>query len=325
MRRPRILVVGSFVMDLIVSTSRFPGSGETVLGTSYETAPGGKGANQAMQAARLGADTAICGKVGDDDFGRALLRSAQSAGIDISRVAITPEVSTAVGNVQLEVTEKGTSNRIIVVSGANMAITKEDIAFLKEDIRRFDMLLLQLEIPMEINELAATYAYDAGVPVMLNSAPSAPLPEALLGRLTYISPNEHEAKDLTGVTIHTPEDARIAASILRDKGIKNVLITLGSQGAVLETDDGFIHSPCVEGVRVADPTAAGDSFVGAFVTAVCAGASHEQALVFANYAAAITVSRMGAQPSEPTIGEVVALMQEKKAACRDAAFLANLL
>lgn len=323
--RPRILVVGSFVMDLIVSTPRFPGIGETVLGTSYTTAPGGKGANQAIQAARLGAVTAMCGKVGGDDFGRALLQSAQDAGIDTSHVLIDQHASSAVGNIQLEVTQKGTSNRIIVVPGANMTITGEDIAFLRDDIGRYDMVMLQLEIPMWINEKVAAYAYENGVPVMLNSAPSDPLSAELLSHLTYISPNEHEAGDLTGVPVRNPQDAHKAAAVLREKGVPNVIITLGAQGAVMDTDDGFIHRPGVRGVEAVDPTAAGDSFVGAFCVAVCAGASHKDALVFANHAAAITVSRMGAQPSEPTIAEVVSLMRDKHAACGDGGYLETLM
>lgn len=187
-RTPRILVVGSFVMDLIVSAPRFPQSGETVLGSGYQTAPGGKGANQAVQAARLGAQVTMVGKVGDDAFGRQLVDSARQAGVDVSRVIVSRETFSAIGNVQLEVCQGRTANRIIVVPGANMTIVPEEVAFLKEEIAKFDLVILQLEIPMEINLLVASYARAKGVPVMLNSAPAAPLSPELMPLLTYISP-----------------------------------------------------------------------------------------------------------------------------------------
>jgi len=316
-KKPKILVVGSFVMDLIVSTNKFPNSGETVLGTSFQTAPGGKGANQAVQAARLGADVTMVGKVGNDDFGKRLVQSCKDSGIHTDFVAVDDTVSSAVGNVQLEVSENETRNRIIVVSGANMTITPQDIAFLKDTIDRYDMVILQLEIPMQINEIVAKYAFDKGVPVMLNSAPSAPLSDELLSCLTYISPNEHEAADLSGVKIRkdgkkvNEADVKAAVNVLLAKGVKNVIITLGSAGAVVANAKESVYAPCVDVVEVKDPTAAGDSFVGAFTTAVCAGLNHSQALDFANYTATLTVSRMGAQPSLPKFDEVITLMKEQ--------------
>jgi len=316
-KKPKILVVGSFVMDLIVSTNKFPNSGETVLGTSFQTAPGGKGANQAVQAARLGADVTMVGKVGNDDFGKRLVQSCKDSGIHTDFVAVDDTVSSAVGNVQLEVSENETRNRIIVVSGANMTITPQDIAFLKDTIDRYDMVILQLEIPMQINEIVAKYAFDKGVPVMLNSAPSAPLSDELLSCLTYISPNEHEAADLSGVKIRkdgkkiNEAEVKAAVNVLLAKGVKNVIITLGSAGAVVANAKESVYAPCVDVVEVKDPTAAGDSFVGAFTTAVCAGLNHSQALDFANYTATLTVSRMGAQPSLPKFDEVITLMKEQ--------------
>lgn len=316
-KKPKILVVGSFVMDLIVSTEKFPNAGETVLGKSFRTAPGGKGANQAVQAARLGADVTMVGKVGDDDFGKSLIGSAREAGIHTEHVAVSPEASSSVGNVQLEVRGGETRNRILVVPGANMTITPEDVAFLKDTIGKYDMAVLQLEIPMEINELVARYAHDKGVPVMLNSAPSAPLSEELLKCLTYISPNEHEAADLTGIPIRKDgktvnrEDVKAAVNALLEKGVKNVVITLGNAGAVVANRDEFVYEPCIDVVEVKDPTAAGDSFVGAFTTAVCAGLNHRDALHFANYTATLTVSRMGAQPSLPKLAEVLELMKRE--------------
>jgi ribokinase len=316
-KRPKILVVGSFVMDLIVSTEKFPNSGETVLGKSFRTAPGGKGANQAVQAARLGADVTMVGKVGNDDFGRSLINSCKESGIHTEHIAVDPEVSSAVGNIILEVGEgKSAKNRIVVVPGANMTITPEDVAFLKDTINQYDMVILQLEIPMQINEIVAKYAFDKNVPVMLNSAPSAPLSEELLSRLTYISPNEHEAADLTGIHIRkdgklvNQNDAEAVVDSLLQKGVKNAVITLGSAGAVVANKNEFVYQSCIDVVEVKDPTAAGDSFVGAFTTGLCAGLSLSEALTFANYTATLTVSRMGAQPSLPYLDEVLDLMKK---------------
>lgn len=309
-RKPKILVVGSFVMDLISSTTRFPQSGESIIGFDFSTAPGGKGANQAVQAAYLGADVSMVGKVGNDDFGKILLKSISESGVNCDRVAVSDTRPSAVGNIQLEVTEKGTANRILVVPGANMDIVSADVDFLKEAIADYDMVILQLEIPMEINEQVARYAYDKGVAVMLNSAPSAPLSDELLSCLTYISPNEHEASDLTGIKITDDETALAAAKALKDKGVKNVLITMGSRGAAFYDGEEFFISESVNYAPVLDPTAAGDSFVGAFCTATCAGASAKDALLFANHTAAITVSGMGAQPSLPKLSKVLEFMEK---------------
>ena len=315
-KQAKILVVGSLVMDLIVSTPRFPQEGETVLGSDFRTASGGKGANQAVQAARLGADVTMIGRVGEDAFGQEMIESLKASGVHTERILKTAGVSSAIGNVQLEKHADGTTaNRIIVVSGANMKITPDDVAFLKEGIADYDMVILQYEIPMQINEIVAGYAAAKGVPVMVNTAPSAPTSDELLKNVAYISPNEHEAQDLTGIPVRTEEDARKASEQLMSRGVRNVIITRGVAGATLMNKDGMIVSPCVPCEHVADPTAAGDSFVGAFCTALCMGASHEAALRFANYTAHITVSRMGAQPSLPVLDEVLALMRSHGEDC----------
>ena len=314
---PRILVVGSCVMDLIVGTERFPQSGETVIGHSFSTAPGGKGANQAVQAAKLGAEVTMVGKVGNDGFGKDLIESLKESGVSVKYVMRTDEAPSAVGNVQLETAAEHTVNRICVVPGANMKIKVEDVAFLKNEISKYDLVILQLEIPMEINCEVARYAYSANVPVMLNSAPFTQIPEELLKCLAYISPNEHEAALMTGIKIGSIQEAETAADIINKMGIENVLITLGSAGAVMKNRDVFIHSPCVDDINAADPTAAGDSFVAAFCVAVCAGLKPKDALMFSNYTAALTVSRIGAQPSLPTINELKALMEKHGAIGKD--------
>lgn len=311
MKKPDILVVGSFVMDQIVTTDVFPRQGQTILAKTFRKAPGGKGANQAVQMARLGANVTMCGKLGLDANGREMLAVCQEAGICTDHVCYDPDCASGCAVIILEETPgASTQNRIMVVPGANMTLCPGDVAFLEESIGGYDLVVLQLEIPMEVNTLVAQYARAKGVPVMLNSAPSAPLPQELLACLTYISPNEHEAQDLTGIAIaHNGKDAdtdavRQAAAALQAKGSENVLITLGSAGAAFIREDEFCMSPAVQGVHAVDPTAAGDSFVGAFCVANCWGLKTEDVLRFANHTAALTVSRMGAMPSLPTLAEV---------------------
>ena len=319
MAKPKILVVGSFVMDQIATTEVFPREGQTVLGGTFSKAPGGKGANQAVQMARLGADVTMVGKLGHDGNGEDMIKTCKEAGINTDYVLYDDELPSGCSVIILEEAPgKQTVNRIIVLSGSNMSITPDDVAFLKEKVAEYDLVVLQLEIPMEINELVAPYAYEKGVPVMLNSAPSAPLSDELLSHLAYISPNEHEAFDMVGVKIShegkevNMEEAKAATAALKAKGVKNVLITLGESGAVLDTEkDGFFYSPCVDGIMAVDPTAAGDSFVGALSVGLCCGWGYEETLRFANHTAGLTVSALGAMPSLPPLDKVEAFLREK--------------
>ncbi len=316
--KPKILVVGSFVMDQIAETPVFPRQGQTVLGGRFTKAPGGKGANQAVQAARLGADVTMVGKLGRDANCEEMLAACKRDGIRTEHVLYDPKEPSGCSVIILEKGGDGqTLNRIIVLSGSNMTITTEEVAFLEELLPAYDLVMLQLEIPMEVNEFVAEMAYRKGVKVMLNSAPSAPLSDKFLSHLTYISPNEHEAYDLTGIEIRHEgkrvelADARAAAQALRNKGVQNVLITLGDAGAVLDTERGFHYGPGVEGVVAVDPTAAGDSFVGAFCVGSCLNWQEEELLRFANHTAALTVSKMGAMPSLPVLSQVEAYLAQK--------------
>ena len=200
LRKPKILVVGSFMMDLIASTSRAPKEGETVIGMSFRTAPGGKGANQAVQCARLGADVTMVGRVGNDAFGTILQNAVKDAGIDVSHVTVDPQESSGVGHITLEVTEHNAKNRITVCPGANFTMKEEHIAWLKDAIGQYDMVIMQLELPMDIVKTVARWAKESGVPVMLNPAPAAALSDDLLSCVTYLSPNEHEAALRAGST-----------------------------------------------------------------------------------------------------------------------------
>lgn len=316
-KKPNILVVGSFVMDHFATTTLFPRQGETVLGEAFWQAPGGKGANQAVQAARLGANVTMVGKVGRDQYAQALLNSMNEDGVDTSCILFDDNKPTACSFVILELGEDGSSNnRIIVIPGSNMTITAEEIGYLEHHIRNYDMVMLQLEIPMEINELVCKYAHQAGVPVMLNPAPSDDLSKEMLANLTYISPNEHETFNMTGVAIPTDNDSKMlmkaqeACTALRSSGARNAMITMGSKGAAFMGDEGFSFSPSVEGVSAVDPTAAGDSFVASFCWAKAVGLTNSDSLIFANHAAAITVSRKGAIPALPTLEEVQASLSD---------------
>lgn len=316
-RKPRILVVGSFVMDVIATTERVPAAGQTVYGKSFHTAPGGKGANQALQCARLGAQVTMMGCVGDDLFGRQLLETPRAAGVDVSRVVVRSGISSGVGHVTLEVTEHTAQNRIVVIPGANQTLTVEEVSWLKAEMPSFDMVLLQLEIPIEANLAVAGWAREAGVPVMLNPAPATDLDDRLLKLVTYLTPNEQEASAETGLPLRMDErgiqrdDLKKIAAALWTKGVENVIITLGGNGSAVVMGDGIRYIPCVHMDHVADPTAAGDSFVAALCVALSIGLPQEEALAFASHTAAITVSRMGAMPSLPTLDEVIQLLRER--------------
>ena len=316
-RKPRILVVGSFVMDVIATTEKVPRSAQTVYGKSFHMAPGGKGANQALQCARLGAQVTMMGCVGDDLFGEKLIEPLKSAGVDVSHVLVRPGVSSGVGHVTLEVTEHSAQNRIIVIPGANRTLTVDEVAWIQDKIGTYDMVLLQLEVPLEVNRTVARWAKEAGVPVMLNPAPATDLDDELLRYVTYLTPNEQEASMETGLPLASDEngpcraDLQKIAAALWDKGVEHVIITLGGSGSAVVQGSSIRYVPCVHMDHVADPTAAGDSFVGALSVGLTAGLSQEEALAFASHTAAITVSRMGAMPSLPTLAEVLELVKER--------------
>lgn len=316
-RKPRILVVGSFVMDVIAATERVPKSGQTVYGQSFHIAPGGKGANQALQCARLGADVTMMGCVGDDLFGDALLETPRLAGVHIEHVVRRANTTSGVGHVTLEITGQTAQNRIVVIPGANQTLRAEEVAWIREEISDYDMVMLQLEIPLEVNLAVARWASEAGVPVMLNPAPATELDDALLRLVTYLTPNEQEAAAETYLPLHIDEtgpckdDLNRIATALWSKGVDNVIITLGKHGSVMVEGDALTFIPAVQMERVADPTAAGDSFVAALAVALTIGLDRRQALCFASHTAAITVSRLGAMPSLPRLEEVMELLHSR--------------
>jgi ribokinase len=289
-----ISVFGSANMDLVAYTARAPRRGETVTGRTFATIPGGKGANQATAAARAGADVAFFGAVGDDAFGPVMRRGLESAGVDVRGLRTVPGSS---GIAQIVVDDDG-ANSIIVIPGANGAVagaSAEDL----EVIDRSDALLLQLELPMAA--VVAT-ARASRAPVVLTPSPVQELPRDLLDAVTLIVPNEHEARAITGLS--DPEQA-LGALLER---VPEVVVTLGSEGALYGSRDGErLRVPAVP-VRAVDTTAAGDTFVGALCVARAEGRPQAEALRFAATAAALSVQREGASTSMPARAEIDAAM-----------------
>ncbi len=304
MRKPRILVVGSCNMDYTFGGDRFPEEGETVMGDSFSTAAGGKGANQACQAARAGAKVDFIGRIGQDANGTELMRGLSEMGIDTSMTILDPESTTGCALIELERHIEGTRNRIMVVPGAQIRFRDGELDFLRDRIGRYDMVLLQLEISMPANETVADMAKEAGVPVMLNPAPYAPMSRSFLQNVSFISPNEHEAAEMTGIAITDWESAEKAAAAIAESGPGNVLITMGEAGALLYYEGETVRVPSVK-TEAVDPTAAGDSFVGAFCAAYAAGLAPDDSMIFASHAASLTVSGYGAQPSIPDINRIM--------------------
>jgi len=303
-----ILVVGSINMDQVVHVSRPPVLGETLLGAgSLKLVPGGKGANQAVSMARLGAPVAMAGRVGTDPFGQQLLNALMADKIDTGLVAIDQHEASGVAFIFL--TPEG-DNAIIVASGANMCVGQDQvqIANIFEAIASARALVLQLEIPLETVIMLIAAGHNAGIPVVLNLAPAQHLAWEILRQLQVLIVNEIEAGFLSNTQIDNKEDARIAATAIHQQGIPFVVITLGARGAILAKDDGIgntqtIHQPAPK-VNVIDTTAAGDCFVGAFTVALTEGQNPEEALRFAVYASALKVTKFGAQSRLPTREEI---------------------
>ena len=308
-----ILVVGSLNMDQIVQVSRLPMLGETLLtASSLRIVPGGKGANQAVAMARLGAAVTLAGRVGNDPLGVQLLRSLKADNVETGMVVIDQEASSGVALIFL--TPEG-NNAIVVASGANMRVGQDqaELAHYFAAISQARALVLQLEIPLETVTTLITAGHTSGIPVVLNLAPAQLLSWDILKQVEVLVANEHEAGLLCGQQVDNMEDAGTVATLLHKQGIATVAITLGAQGALLVTGDGVggtrsIYQPAPK-VQVVDTTAAGDCFVGALTVALTEGQTPEQALRFAVYASALKVTKFGAQPGLPTRAQVEAFKQ----------------
>ena len=299
---PRITVVGSLNTDLVIRAPHLPSPGETVTGGEFATFPGGKGANQAVAAARLGARVAMVGCVGGDDFGRRLIDGLQTDGVDVTHVRL--DEGSASGTALITVGPGG-QNTIVVAPGANSRLTPDDVGRAEPIIKDSTVLLLQLEVPLSSVVAASRLAAAHGVLVVLDPAPapSQPLPADLLRLVAVINPNEIEAQALTRVTVTDERAAGSAAAHLLAQGVRAVVIKLGPRGA-------FVHdggrTAMVQGIHVdaIDTTAAGDAFAGALAVGLAEGKDLIEAVHFANAAGAIKVTRRGAQPSMPFRAEL---------------------
>jgi ribokinase len=304
----RIVVVGSSNTDMIVKLGHLPKPGETVSGGAFSTAAGGKGANQAVAAARAGAEVGFVARVGDDSFGEQAIAGFVGDGIDVTHV--TRDSASPSGVALIFVDEKG-ENCIAVAPGANAAVTPEDVDAAKELITGADVLVMQLETPIESVERAAGLAREHGVRVILNPAPARPLSDEILANVSILTPNESEAELLTGIQVGDDAAAKEAAKALVARGVETVILTLGARGAyVFESGSGELV-PGFE-VQAVDTTAAGDVFNGSLAVGLAEGKPLAKAVRFANAAAALSVTKLGAQPSAPTRSEIEAFLSEKE-------------
>jgi ribokinase len=304
MVRNGILVVGSANMDMVVMTRRFPQPGETVFGGKFGMFPGGKGANQAVAAAKLGGRVYFIGKMGNDIFREKLSASMKRDGVILDRMVVDPRQSTGIA--LITVNQAG-QNEIVVVSGSNMKLTPDDVTRQRAVFGRIRVLLLQLEIPLPTVARAARLALERAVTVILNPAPARPLPRSLLKMVDFLTPNETELAQLSGLPVNGNRNAERAARVLLDIGVRNVMVTLGSRGCMLVNRQTTRIFPSFD-VKAVDTTAAGDAFNGGFAHAIASGYSLEESIMMANAVAALSVTRVGAQSSMPTMKEVRSLL-----------------
>jgi ribokinase len=295
-----ILVVGSSNTDMIIKLDRIPRPGETILGGAFVTAAGGKGANQAVGAARAGGQVTFIARVGQDMFGDQAVAGFVKDGINVDYVM---RDKTNPSGVALIFVAKDGENSIAVAGGANAKLSPADVKKAKAVFDGASVLVMQLETPLETVQAAAELAANAGVRVILNPAPARPLPDKLLKRVSILTPNETEAELLTGIAVKDDASAAVAAAKLRARGVQTVIITLGARGAFVVTESGGQFVPGFK-VKAVDTTAAGDIFNGALAVALAEGKLLDLAVRFANAAAAISVTRLGAQPSAPTRREI---------------------
>lgn len=301
-----VVVLGSLNMDLVVRAPRFPRPGETLTGDGFATYPGGKGANQAVACARLGARTAMIGRVGQDGFGQRLRAGLEQAGVDTSEVRVDEDAPTGTA---LIVVESGGENAIVVVPGANGRVNVGDAARSAALLGAATCMVAQLEVPLAPVQQAAAMVRQGGGRVVLNAAPGRALPEDLLSQVDDLIVNETEAGILSGVDVGDVNSARQAAASLRALGPSCVIVTLGAQGALLIDDDGPWLCPTRE-VTVVDTTAAGDAFVGAWASAITRGDECRSALRYAVAAGTLATTVMGAQPSLRSHEQVMRFMED---------------
>ncbi|HKS13781.1 MAG TPA: ribokinase [Pseudomonas sp.] len=298
----KVVVVGSLNMDLVACAERLPRAGETLAGERFFTAPGGKGANQAVAAARLGAAVAMVGAVGDDAYGQQLRQALEAEWIDCQALSVCPGVSSGVA---LIVVGADSQNAIVIIPGGNGQLLPGSVQRFDALLRDSEVIVCQLEVPLDTVAWTLQRGRELGKQVILNPAPATgPLPRGWYGHIDYLIPSEGEAQALTGLPVHDLDSARRAAERLLESGAGKVIVTLGAQGVLFASASGSQHYPAPQVVAV-DTTAAGDTFVGGFAAALARGLGEGEAIGLGQRAAAISVTRAGAQPSIPRLEELV--------------------
>lgn len=296
---PKICVVGSSNIDLISKVPRLPKLGETMMGHAFHMGYGGKGANQAVMAAKLGAQVAMVTKLGNDVFGADTLKNYQAQGIDTTWVFFDEKAASGVAPIFVD---DNAQNFIVIIPGANMALSPADVQQASSAITNASLLICQLEVPIESTLEAFRIAKAAGVTTILNPAPAAPLPDELLQLSDIIAPNETETEQLTGLSVTAIEDAEKAARALLQRGPRTVILTLGERGALL-VDATSVEPIAPIKVKAVDPTGAGDSFIGSLAVFLGEGLDLRSAIRRANAVAALSVTKIGTQTSFPNRGE----------------------
>lgn len=304
--KPRIAIVGSVNMDLVFRTPRMPRPGETLSGHQFHQIHGGKGANQAVAAARMGAQVHFVACVGDDDFARASIEALKQEGIDHHGIRQVAHCATGVAGILVD--DSG-ENSIVLASGANAQLNTKDIDHALPQLQQAQLLVCQLETPLDTIRYAIQCAKRAGLLVLLNPAPAQTLNDDLLSQVDFLVLNETEAAHLSQLNVSDMRSAQQAAQSLQQRGAKVVLVTLGEQGVWVADTEQAYALPAYS-VKVVDTTAAGDSFVGAFAVGIAEGMSLSQACQFAQAAAALAVTQLGAQTSIPHRGAVEALQNQ---------------
>ncbi|MDA0769183.1 MAG: ribokinase [Chloroflexi bacterium] len=306
---PIVVVLGSINMDLVATMPRMPVSGETIMGDSFHTTPGGKGANQAVAAAKLGANVRMVGRVGNDAFGPTLLDGLRGHGIDVSGVAIDPSNSTGIAMILLE---SNGQNRIMAVYGANMGCDNAQLEAATRALEGADVLLLQLEVPLEVSLAAAEYARSQGIRVVWDPAPARELPVEAFVAADILTPNQSEAEILTGIRVVDVDSAEAAARAILAKGTSVAIVKLGEEGLVFATKDQVRHLPAFD-VNVVDSVAAGDAFGGGLAVGLGEGKALLDAVRLGMASGALAVTMSGAQEAMPTRQEVQALIARSQA------------
>ncbi|CAK9888579.1 MULTISPECIES: ribokinase [Pseudomonas] len=296
-----VVVVGSLNMDLVTRAQRLPRGGETLVGETFATVPGGKGANQAVAAARLGAQVAMVGCVGDDAYGQQLRQALAAEQIDCQAVSIAAGMSSGVA---LIVVDAASQNAIVIIAGGNGQLLPESVQRFDALLQNAEVIICQLEVPMATVAYTLERGRALGKTVILNPAPvSGPLPAEWFANIDYLIPNESEAEALSGLPVNDLETAKAAATRLLAMGVGKVIVTLGAQGALFADGQAFRHFPAPL-VQAVDTTAAGDTFVGGFAAALARGEEEGAAIALGQRAAALSVTRAGAQPSIPHLAEL---------------------